>query len=1010
MPLLFVLIALACQTPPQATGEAALDAESTGTDVALAPDDTALGPDAPTQDAALPDVDGQPQSDAADATGPDATLTDAAADVTQACVPATALAAAPTEACGGLAGAPAWLQPAGDGQSWAVACGAHDLQLTALVGAIRLRYLVTNGPQPWPTGAIAPQPGLPAIGVGQTCDGAVLCTDTLAIHVDAQCRIRAVDAVGTELLADPPQGAFVVTPDGQPRLTRRTQPNDRFYGLGGKTGPLDRRGRKLVLRTTDAYNATLGGYDPNGDPLYQAVPWLLLKRGGATWGVLTDNSHQQTYDLAASATDTWSVTAAGGVLDQYLVPGPTPDQVLDRYTQLTGRPFLPPRWALGYHQSRWGYKDAATFTTLAQKFRDLQLPCDSLWFDIQKMDGFRAFTWDLQNFPDPQALLTTLHDQHFHAVAIVDPGLKADPQWPPYAAGVNAQMFLPAGQPTPYLGTVWPGLAAFPDFTNPAVRAWWATALVPLETALGIDALWIDMNEPSDFNATGSVPDALAVNGDGQATTMAAAHNVFALREAEATFGGLQAAYPDRRPFVLTRAGYAGIQRYAAAWTGDAPSSEATLAGTLPMLLGLGLSGEPLVGSDVGGYSGSSDPALFARWFALGSISPFFRGHAEKSAPNQEPWQFGQEVQDIAREMLNARYRLLPYLEGLAWQAHEHGTPILRPLWFEFPEATSLDKLSDEAMLGPFLLIAPHVSPTNPTRTVVFPAGLWVQAQSGAVVQGPTTLDVTGPLADLPMWLRQGAIVPRGPAKQWATQDVAGPLDIDLVPSPQPSQLPLVQDAGDGAPDAPRRIVLLERTTDKQGTRFTATVQPGANWTPPLQAWRIRLWPLASAPASVMVNSKPLAPAAWTWDGNEQSVVVTVQPPEAQIPAGSLQVVVAYATQALPNAPTVDVPLTVQVPANTPFGSTIYVAHSGNNWQQQPLTWTGKPGEATGMVTVPRGQWFTYKYTRGGWNSVEKYPGCVEAKNRYAFGAVHTASLDAAGKQDAVWAWADLCK
>jgi alpha-glucosidase len=1001
---LFVLYALACQAPQQQAPEATPDATQEQADVPLAPLDADMAPEVQPPDAAQPELDAQ-----AEIADLDAAWSDVPADVTPACMPAIALAASPTQACGVLPVAPTWLQPGADGESWTVDCGVFDLQLTPLTAGIRLRYLAKNGPQPWPTGAMLAPQKPSAIGVGQTCDGAVLCTDALALHVDPQCRVFAVDAAGTQLLADPSNGAFAVTPAG-PRLTRQTPPNERFYGLGGKTGPLDRRGRKLVLRTTDAYNAALGGYDPNGDPLYQAVPWLLLKRGATTWGVLTDDAFQQTYDLAASATDTWSVTAAGGVLDQYLVPGPAPGQVLQHYTQLTGQPFLPPRWALGYHQSRWGYKDAATFVALAQKFRDLQMPCDSLWFDIQKMQGFRSFTWDPLAFSDPKALLQTLHDQHFHAVAIVDPGLKADPQWPPYAAGVTAQMFLPAGSATPYLGTVWPGLAAFPDFTNPAVRDWWANALVPLETTLGIDALWIDMNEPSDFNPTGSVPDTLAVNGDGQTATMAAAHNVFALREVEATFNGLQAAYPERRPFVLTRAGYAGIQRYAAAWTGDAPSTAETLAGTLPMLLGLGLSGEPLVGSDVGGYSGSSDPALYARWFALGSISPFLRGHAEKSAPNQEPWQFGQEVQDIARDLLNARYRLLPYLESLAWQAHTHGTPILRPLWFEFPGDVALETIGDEAMLGPFILIAPHLSPTNLTRTVAFPAGRWVQATSGAVVIGPTMLDVTGPLADLPMWLRQGAIVPRGPLKQWATQDAIGPLDIDLVPSSDPSQFQLIQDAGEGAPDAPRRLVLLERLTDAKGTRFTAQIQPGSNWTPPLQAWRIRLWPLVASPTSVTVNSKLLAPDLWTWDGNEQSVIVTVQPPEAQTPPGALQVVFAYDKPQLASAPTIDVPLTVQVPADTPAGSTIYVAHSGNNWQQQALKWTGKPGEASGLVTVPRGQWFEYKYTRGGWNSVEKYPGCVEAKNRYAFGAVHTASLDVAGKQDAVWAWADVCK
>ncbi len=1014
LPHLSALLLLACQAPVPAATIAPADVTT---------DDAAAGTDAGSDAADAPLTDAVGDTAPAD-TAADASATDAgsdAADATPACAPASALAAAPTQTCGAPGTLPSWLQAAADGQTWTATCGALQLEVRVLAGGgARLRYLPAGSPQPWPTAAIVPQPATASGAAGPTCAGAVICTPRLTLQLDTQCRLTAQDAAGAVLLADPPGGSFALDPAGQPKLTRLAPPEQRFYGLGGKTGALDRRGRKLVLRTTDAYNTTFGGYDPNGDPLYQAVPWLVLKRGAMTWGVLTDNSWQQTYDLAAGATDTWSVQAAGGVLDQYLLPGPTPAQVLDGYTQLTGRPLLPPRWALGYHQSRWGYKDAATFTALAQQFRDLQLPCDSLWFDIQKMDGFRSFTWDPLAFADPVGLLTALHGQGFHAVAIVDPGLKADPAWPPYAAGVADQLFLPAGSATPYQGTVWPGLAAFPDFTNPAVRDWWAKTLVPLETAVGIDGLWIDMNEPSDFNASGSVPDTLAVNGDGQAATMAAAHNVFALHEAQATFAGLQAAYPDRRPFVLTRAAYAGIQRYAAAWTGDAPSTAGTLAGTLPMLLGLGLSGEPLVGSDVGGYSGSSDPALYARWFALGSVSPFFRGHAEKSAPSQEPWQFGQEVQDIARELLNARYRLLPYLESLAWAAHATGTPILRPLWFEFPGDPALDTIGDAALLGPFLLVAPQLSPTNQTRTVIFPPGRWLQAQSGAVVLGPTQLDVTGPLADLPLWLRAGAIVPRGPVRQWAAQAVAGPLDLDVVPGPQPSQFTLHQDAGDGAADTPVRDTLLTLQPTALGTELAAAVQPGATFVPPPQAWRVRFWRLDTAPSAVWLGTQAvpqvadakLANAAlgWSWDGNERSLVVAL-PASALATAWTLRIDHPQTPDGPPLLPAaaIDVPLTVQVPAGTPTAGPIYVAHSANGWQQQPLTWTGKLGEATGLVTVPRGQWFEYKYTRGDWTTVEKYPGCVEAKNRYAFGAVHTASLDVAGKQDTVWTWADKC-
>ncbi|MBI5608123.1 MAG: hypothetical protein HY902_04525 [Deltaproteobacteria bacterium] len=1026
--LALLLGGAACSPPQQgASGRDAAAAGTTGGEADAPPLDAAADT---ASDDQLPPADSEPAPVDATAEPDGAADATAAPDgATATCAPLATVAALPAQNCGATAGLPTWAAPQTKGGAFSFACPAAaqpmELQATFLLdGAVRLRYMPSGGPAAWPTRAVLDQPDLPAgaVGYGQTCLGAAVCAAGLALHVDAACRVRAVDAEGTAILEDTPDGGFAATATG-PSLVRAAPPGERYYGLGAKTGGLDRRGKTWVLRSTDAYVSALGGYDPAGDPLYLAIPWLLTKRGASVAGVLTDNSYKQVYDLAASQPDRWRVTAQVGPLDQIVVAGPSAAQVLDRYTQLTGRPFLPPRWALGWHQSRWGYPDSAAFVQVAQKYRALQIPCDSLWFDIQKMQGFRSFTWDPAKFADPKGLTAQLHDLGFQAVAIVDPGLKADPSWPPYQQGLAGQYFLPAGAAVPYQGQVWPGAAAFPDFTNPKTRAWWAGTLVPQETALGTDALWIDMNEPSDFTANqgGTVPDELAVDGDGHPATMAAAHNLYALRMAEATQLGLQQAYPQRRPFVLSRAGYAGIQRHAANWTGDAPSTAATLAGTLPMLLGMGLSGQPLAGSDVGGYSGSADPALFARWLALGSVSPFFRGHAEQNAPPQEPWQFGQEVQDLSRSLIGARYRLLPYWEALADAAHRTGAPPLRPLWWHFASALELETVGDQALLGPFVLVAPHLSPTATTRSVVFPAGRWLQAQSGAVIEGPTTLQVSGPLADLPLWLRQGAIVPRGPLRQWTGQDVSGPLDLDVVPGPEPSELVLRLDAGDGPANAAWRRTRLQQKPVSAGTELAASIEPGSTFSPPAQDWRIRLWRLDVAPSAVVLQGQPVpqvvdallpgTTAGWSWDANERSWRIRLP---AAIASGPwlLQVTHPQSPQGPPllPAPTIDVPLTVQVPPNTPSNAPIFVAHSGNGWAQQPLQWTATPGIAKGVVTVPRGQWFEYKYTRGDWSTVEKYPGCVEAKNRYAFGAVHTVSLDQAGQSDQVWAWADGCK
>ena len=1003
----------ACGTPAQGgSARAAGDAALAKTDDAAA--DLSR---ADTADAASPDAS-QPGDGQADAGEPVdvASAVDAGADAAAPCTPAQQLHAG-SPYCG-LGAPPADLASA---PAWVVHAPGFDVGISVpLDGVFRLRYSVPGGATPWPSGAIVNQDSNIPTMRGRSCSGIALCTATLAVHVATDGRVRVLDAQDHVLLEDPADGGFGLDAQQHPQLVRKAGASLRFHGLGGKTGGLDRRGKVWTLRTTDAYVAALGGYDPAGDPLYQAVPWLLLREAGTTWGILTDNPWRQTLDLAATQADRWTVTADGGVLDQYVVAGPLPADVLDRSTQLTGRPFLPPRWALGYHQSRWGYPDAQTFQDLAKTFRDQQLPCDALWFDIQHMDGFRAFTWDLAKFPDPKGLNAALHAQGFHTVAIVDPGIKQDASWPVYQAGLAQGLFL--GGTLPYIGQVWPGAAAFPDFTKPATRDWWAQQLVPQETQNGIDALWIDMNEPSDFNDKGTVPDTLAVDGAGQPATMAAAHNVYALRMAQATRAGLEAAHPDQRAFVLTRSGYAGIQRYAAAWTGDAPSTLAALQGTLPMLLGLGLSGEPWVGSDVGGYSGQKDPALFARWWTLGAISPFFRGHAEKSAPNQEPWQWGTEVRDLARDLLGQRYRLLPYLESLADAAHATGAPVLRPLFWEFPSEIATELIDDEALLGPFLLYAPHTQPDVKTRAVVFPPGMWLQAWSGAIVQGPTTQQVSGPLADLPLWLREGAIVPRGPLRQWAEQPVAGPLDLELVRGSLKTQFVLREDDGISAEDAPWRKTLLQLTPLTGGVQFAAAVQPGSTWQPAAQPWRLHLWRVDHEPTAVTLNGNPMTKLAdgltaaqngWSWDANERTVTVRLDGsawslwPTPLQPA--LKVEVLYDTSWTELVPTVDVPLRVKVPAGTPPGSTISVAHSANNWQQVALAWNAATGLATGTVTVPRGAWFEYKYARGAWNSVEKWPGCAEASNRYAFGAVHALDWDHAGKDDEVWQWADLC-
>ncbi len=824
-------------------------------------------------------------------------------------------------------------------------------------------------------------------------DGVELCTAEAIVTVGADCTVIVRDATGHLLVADALPAA--ATASGV-TLTRATPPTERFYGLGEKTGALDRRGRRFTFWNTDAYDPALGGFRPDQDPLYLSIPFVLGLRDGVGHGVFTDFAGRVTMDLAASDPARTTTTVAAPAIDQYVMVGPRLADVVRRYTLLTGRMPMPPRWALGFQQSRWGYAPASQLDELADRFRSERIPADALWLDIQHLDGFRTFTWDPTTFPDPDGLIARLAARGFATIAIADPGIKVDPGWSIYDGGVAGNHFLRTPAGAIYQGVAWPGPSAFPDFTAAPTRAWWS-AHVAAMTARGLRGVWLDVNEPTIFpESAGAVfPTDLPVDGDGHGGTLADVHNAYALLEAAATYDGMRAAAPDRRPFVLSRAGYAGLQRHAASWTGDVVSDWDGLRGTLPMLLGMGLSGLPLVGSDVGGYSGGATAELYDRWMALGAISPFFRAHVTSGVPGQEPWMFGTETRDLSRALIEERYRLLPYWYSLAFEASQTGAPMLRPLVYEFQDDPATYDLGDQAMIGAWLMVAPVIEPGATTRSVYLPAGRWYEVASGAAYDGPTTIAVSVTLAALPMFARAGAIVPRGPVLQHTGEAPLAPLALDLYPGAAPSTFALYEDAGDG--DGPAAITRYTLTPTADGARLAVAARDGA-YAPPARTLQLRLRRADGAVTAVRRDGAALAEGvAWHHDADDRAIVVEV--------ADQADVVyeLVYDRTVAELRPPVAVTVEVHVPAGTAADPPIHIATSANGWTHQPLTWTAEPGVARGTVLVPRGEWFFYKYTRGDWATVEKWPGCVEADNRYRFGAAP------AQQRDTVYAWADGC-
>lgn len=735
-------------------------------------------------------------------------------------------------------------------------------------GVVRLRY---RGPAPErPSYAIAASPW-PEVPVRIERHGAAEIHESAALRLEVRNGLlRALDRGGTVLLEEGPGLGFFEEAGGRRGVRRPIAPGERFYGFGEKVGPLDKRGRSMVMWNTDAYDPAIEGWRPDQDPLYQSIPFFVGLRGGVAYGLMVDDTRRLTFDMGKADPAVYRITSEGGSADQLLIAGPRIADVLRRYTWLTGRAPLPPRWALGYHQSRWGYSPDEEVRTVCRELRARGIPCDGIWLDIQHMDGFRSFTWDPVHYPRPRELLAELGVLGFKTVLIADPGLKADPGWDVYAEALRDGHLLSRGS-APYLGKVWPGEAAWPDFTRPAARAFWGR-LVARAAGAGVRGLWVDMNEPSNMaeGANLTVPDDLPADGDGVPTTMAEAHNVYGLLMARATHEGLRAAQPDRRPFVLTRAGAAGIQRWAAVWTGDAPSRWDVLAQTPAMLLNLGLSGCPLVGSDVGGYSGRASAEMYARWMQLGALSPFFRVHCMRDGGRQEPWAFGPEVERISREAIRERYALLPYLYSLMAEAAASGAPPLRPLVWEFQEDPRTHAVDDELLLGPWLLAAPVLAAGVRAREVYLPAGRWIELATGAVHAGERRVRVEAPLEACPAFLREGAIVPRCEPLDWSDQRRPARLLLDCFPGPSETAFTLYED--DGESPAHEGGVFSRVGYRLSGTGDRVALRAGAregSFSPAARTLEVRLREVR-APAAVWIGGAripEIAPGAAEGEG-----------------------------------------------------------------------------------------------------------------------------------------------
>lgn len=630
--------------------------------------------------------------------------------------------------------------------------------------------------QPWPEmpyAVIGEPDGQPFMQVHDTTEVTFLHTPALHIAVSKNpLRISAFNAQGKLVMENDP-GLGMGQLGDTVFLHQTLFDDEKIIGLGEKTGPINRRGQAFVHWNTDHF-----GYPENADPIYLSTPFYISLRQNGCHGFFLNNSHRSVFNFGASNDRFSIIQAEGGLMDYFLFVTDTPAQIISQYTALTGRMPLPPLWALGYQQCRYSYYPETEVLTLARTFRDKQIPCDVVYLDIHHMANFKVFTFDEERFPNPKAMHSQLRDMGFRSVVIADPGIKRESGYPIYDSGTEADVFVKYPDGKPWAAQVWPGWSHFPDFTTPKGRNWWANH-VKFYTDHGVSGLWNDMNEPASWGQNS--PDVVEFGWEGNPTSHREAHNVYGMLMARASRQGVEQNLNGERPFLLTRAGFSGVQRYSAVWTGDNVATDAHMLAGVRLVNSLGMAGIAFSGYDVGGFVGEASPELYARWISIGAFSPLFRGHSMIDTRDSEPWTYGETVEAIARNYIALRYKLLPTIYSAMHTASQTGLPLARSLAMLYPanEMVFRPEFQDQYFFGDSLMICP-VSSTKHLTKVYLPEGDWYDFHTDTHYTGNQVIVAECGLGTLPIFVNRGAPILTQSAVQHTAQRHNGVLEIHV--------------------------------------------------------------------------------------------------------------------------------------------------------------------------------------------------------------------------------------
>jgi alpha-glucosidase len=647
---------------------------------------------------------------------------------------------------------------------------------------------------------------------------------------------------------------------------------ENYYGLGDKPGALNRRNRAFTLWNTDSY-----AWQESTDPLYKTIPFFIGLNQGTAYGIFFDNTYRSNFNFGLESPDFYSFGSEGGEINYYYLAGPEPKKVVQMFASLTGHTQLPPYWTLGFQQSRYSYFPEVRVREIAKTFRDKKIPCDALYLDIDYQKGNAPFTVDRQRFPNFEQMIKDLAMQNFHTVLIVDLHVKSDPDhgYAPYDTGIKNDAFVKKADGSLYVGNVWPGESVFPDFTLSRVRTWWGGLFADFVN-MGVSGFWNDMNEPALFlTSTKTMPlDNLHRLDDGTTLDHRAVHNFYGMENVRATYEGLRALRPTERPFVLTRAAYAGTQRYAATWTGDNISTWNHIRMSTPLMLNLGMSGYPMVGTDIGGFAGSPTPELLTRWLELGAFNPIYRDHTALGTADQEPWVHGPEYEAIRKRYIELRYSLLPYTYTAVEESFRAGIPLMRPIFLDYPQAAGFYGNERDFLFGDDFFVAPIVTEMVDLEEINLPPGAWYDFWTSTRFTEKDKIAIRPTLEVLPLYVRAGAIVPMQRVIQATNETPTGPLELRVYPG-ENCRGSLYQDDGHtyGYEKGEFLRVAYGCTVSPNGIRVSSHIEQNGR-TPWWNTAEVKIYGVAASPKAVRLGDQPMT--GWHYDSDAHAVNLTV--------------------------------------------------------------------------------------------------------------------------------------